>query len=56
MALHIQFANTALRLGGRYRRLNNVLVKAFPIGKVVYLNTYVKRMIMMYTTIQSKLP
>ncbi|XP_037049389.1 gustatory receptor for sugar taste 43a-like [Bradysia coprophila] len=31
MALHIQFANTALRLGRRYRRLNNVLAKAFPI-------------------------
>lgn len=32
MALHIQFANTALGLGRRYRRLNNALTKAFPIG------------------------
>lgn len=32
MALHIQFANTALGLGRRYRRLNNALTKAFPFG------------------------
>lgn len=33
MALHIQFANTAVGLGRRYRRLNIALKKAFPIGK-----------------------
>ncbi|KAJ6636371.1 Gustatory receptor for sugar taste 43a, partial [Pseudolycoriella hygida] len=31
MALHVQFANTALGLGRRYRRLNNALRQAFPI-------------------------
>lgn len=33
MALHAQFAQSALGIGRRYRRLNNALQLAFPIGK-----------------------
>lgn len=33
MAIHTQFAQTALGIGQRYRRLNIALQAAFPKGK-----------------------
>lgn len=48
MALHIQFANTALGLGRRYRRLNNALTKAFPIGTWVCITSNLELWIFIY--------